>query len=320
MKAIVCTKYGPPEVLQLSEVEKPVPKKNEICIKIHATTVTSSDCIIRDFNLPLWNPMGLMMGIAMGFGKPRNPILGMVAAGEVDAMGSQAKRFKINDQVLAYTVLSPTKTRLGTYAQFINIPEDWIVLQKPSGISYEEAAAIPYPGELAMYFLKKGDIQRRKHVLIVGASGSIGTTAVQIARHYGARVTGVCSTANLELVRSLGAETVIDYTKEDYSERGEQYDLILDAVPQQVADRKKLKRQAKNSLTADGKYISIDDGLAKVSHDDLVLLLELAESGKFKPVIDRTYPMEQMVEAHRYVEAGHKKGNVIITVDHSNKT
>ena len=314
MKAIVCTKYGPPEVLQLKEVEKPTPRKNEICIKIRATSATSSDCIVRSFNLPWWHPMGFMMGIAMGFGKPRNPILGMVAAGEVDSVGSDVKRFKIDDQVLAYTVLSPFKTRLGTYAQYICIPEDWIVLPKPSNTTYEEAAAIPYPGELAMFFLKKGDIQRRKNVLIIGASGSIGTTAVQIARHYGAKVTGVCSTANLELVRSLGAETVIDYTKEDYSKRGERYDLILDAVPQQVADRKSLKSQAKNSLTTDGKYISIADGLARVSYDDLVLLLDLTKSGEFKPVIDRSYPLEQMVEAHRYVEAGHKKGNVVITI------
>ncbi|MEN8229325.1 MAG: NAD(P)-dependent alcohol dehydrogenase [Bacteroidota bacterium] len=320
MKAIICTKYGPPDVLQFKEVENPIPKRNEICIKIHATTVTSSDCIVRGFNIPMWRPMGLMMGIAMGFGKPRNPILGMVAAGEVESVGSDVKRFKIDDQVLAYTVLSPTKTRFGTYAQYICIPEDWIVLPKPSNTTYEEAAAIPYPGELAMFFLKKGDIQRRKNVLIVGASGSIGTTAVQIVRHYGAKVTGVCSTANLELVRSLGADMVIDYTKEDYSKRGEHYDLILDAVPQQVADRKRLKSQAKNSLTTDGKYISIDDGLAKVSYDDLVLLLDLTKSGEFKPVIDRSYRLEQMVEAHRYVETGHKKGNVVITVDHNSKT
>ena len=316
MKAIVCTKYGPPEVLQLKEVEKPIPKKNEICIKIHATTVTSSDCIVRGFDIPMWKPIGLMMGIAMGFGKPRNPILGMVAAGEVDSVGNSVKRFNIDDQVIAYTVLSPTKTRFGTYAQYICIPEDWIVLPKPSNITYEEAAAIPYAGELAMFFLKKGDIQSRKSVLIVGASGAIGTTAVQIAKHYGAKVSGVCSTANLELVRSLGADTVIDYTKEDYSKNSERYDLILDAVPQQVADRKSLKSQAKNALSPDGKYVSIDDGIAKVNYDDLVLLKDLAESGEFKPVIDRSYPLEQMVEAHRYVETGHKKGNVVVTVKH----
>ncbi len=314
MRAVVCTKYGPPEVLQLKEVEKPIPRKNEIRIKNHATTVTSSDCIIRGFNIPAWRPAGLMMRLMMGFGKPRKPILGMVAAGEVDSVGSDVKHFKVGDQVLAYTVLSPTKTRFGTYAQYSCIPEDWIVVKKPSNLTYEEAAAIPYPGELAMFFLKKGDIRSRKNVLIVGASGSIGTTAVQLARHFGAKVTGVCSTANLGLVGSLGAESVIDYTKEDYSKRSERYDLILDAVPQQVADRRGLKSQAMNALTADGKYISIDDGLAKTSIDDLVLIVGLAKSGEFKPVIDRSYPLEQMVEAHRYVEKGHKKGNVVITV------
>ncbi len=300
MKAIVCTKYGPPEVLQLKELEKPSPKKNEICIKIHATTasqvtVYSGDLIFRR------EPVGFMMGVVMGFGKPRNPILGMVAAGEVDSVGRDANRFKKGDQVLAYTVKSPTKIRLGTYAQYTCIPEDWIVIPKPSNLTYEEAAAIPYPGELAMFFLRKGKIQSRRNVLIVGASGSIGTAAVQISRYYGAKVTGVCSTANLELVRSLGAETVIDYTKEDYSKRSERYDLILDAVPQQVAERKILKSQAKNVLTPDGKYISIDDGLAVTSYEDLVLLKDLVESGKFKPVIDRSYPLEQMVEAHRLV-------------------
>ena len=314
MKAIVCTKYGPPEVLQLQELEKPTPKKNEICIKIHATSVTSSDCIVRGFNLPKRHPMRLMMGLVLGFGKPRNPILGMVAAGEVDSIGQDAQRFKIGDQVFAYTIKSSTKMRFGTYAQYICIPEDWLVLPMPSNVSYKVAAAIPYGGELALHFLKKGDIQNRKKVLIIGASGTIGTTAVQLARYYGARVTGVCSTPNLELVRSLGAETVIDYTKEDYSKRSERYDLILDAVPQQVADRKSLKSQAKNALASDGKYISIDDGIAKVSYDDLVLLKDLAESDKFKPVIDRSYPLDQMVEAHRYVDTGRKKGNIVITV------
>ena len=317
MKAIVCTKYGPPEVLQLKEVEKPTPKKNEICIKIHATTATSSDCMIRGFDISMWHPTGLMMRIALGFGKPRNPILGMVAAGEVDSTGNDVKRFKIGDQVLAYTVKSPTKTRFGTYAQYICVPEDYPVIPKLSNVTYEQSAAIPYGGELAMFFLKKGDIQSRKNVLIVGASGTIGTTAVQLARYYGAKVTGVCSTANIELVKSLGAETVIDYTKEDYSKRSERYDLILDAVPQQVADRKSLKSQAKNALAPDGKYVSIDDQIAKVDYDGLVLLMDLAGSGKFKPVIDRIYPLEEMVEAHRYVETGHKKGNVVITVAHN---
>jgi alcohol dehydrogenase len=314
MKAVVCTRYGPPEVLKLKEVPKPTPKKNEIRIKIHTTTVTSSDCILRGFSIPAWHPVGLMMGLMMGFGKPRKSILGLVSAGEVDSMGSDAKRFKIGDSVVAYTALSATKIRLGTYAQYNCIPENWIVVRKPSNLTYEEAVAIPYPGELAMFFLKRGDIQNRKNVLIVGASGSIGTTAVQLAKHFGAKVTGVCSTANLELVRSLGAETVIDYTKEDYSKRSERYDLILDAVPQQVADRKSLKSQAQNALTPDGVYVSIDEKLAKTSKEDLDLIMNLAKSGKFKPVIDRRYTLEQMVEAHKYVESGHKKGNVVINV------
>jgi NADPH:quinone reductase-like Zn-dependent oxidoreductase len=251
-----------------------------------------------------------MMGVVMGFGKPRNPILGMVAAGEVDSVGEDARRFKIGDQVLAYTVKSPTKIRLGTYAQYTCIPEDWIVMPKPSNVTYEEAVAIPYGGELAMHFLKKGNIQSGQKLLIVGASGAIGTTALQLAKYFGAEVTGVCSTTNLELVKSLGADSVIDYTKEDYSNHSERYDLILDAVPQQVADRKSLKSQAKNALAPGRKYISIDDGIAKTSYDDLVLLKDLVESGKFRPVIDRSYPLEQMVEAHRYVETGHKKGEM----------
>jgi NADPH:quinone reductase-like Zn-dependent oxidoreductase len=316
MKAIVCTKWGPPEVLQLKEVEKPTPKDNEICIKVHATTVTSSDCILRSFDIPMWHPVGWIMGIMLGFRKPRNPILGMAAAGDVESAGKDVKKFNIGDPVMAYAALSPSKTRLGTYAQYYCIPEDWLVLPKPSKSTYEEATAIPYPGLLAMYYLEKGDIKNRKNVLIVGASGSIGTTAVQIAKHYGAKVTGVCSTANLELVRSLGADEVIDYTKEDYSKRSERYDLIMDAVPQQVANRKGLRSQGKNTLAPNGAYVSIDDGIAKTSSDYLVLLKDLAESGKLKPVIDRSYSLEQMVEAHKYVEKGHKKGNVVVTVVH----
>jgi len=317
MKAIVCTKYGPPEVLQLQEIEKPAPKKNEICIKIHATSVTSSDCIVRGFKIPKWHPLRLMMGLVLGFGKPRNPILGMVAAGEVDSIGEKVNRFKVGDKIFAYTIKSSTKMKFGTYAQYICIPEDWLVLQKPSDMTYEEAAAIPYGGELALYFLKKGDIQNRKNVLIIGASGTIGTTAVQLAKYYGANVTGVCSTANHELVKSLGAETVIDYTKEDYSKRSERYDLILDAVPMLVADRKKSKLQAKSALAVGGKFMSIDDGSPTPNMNDLVLLKDLVESGEFKPVLDRSYSLAQMVEAHRYVETGHKKGNVVITVEHS---
>ncbi|UCC92643.1 MAG: NAD(P)-dependent alcohol dehydrogenase [Thermoplasmata archaeon] len=316
MRAVVCTKYGPPEVLEVREVPTPTPKKNEVRIKVHATTVTSSDCILRGFNIPVWKPIGLMMGIFMGFGKPRRSILGMEAAGEVDTIGGKVTKFKVGDQVFAYPVMSPTKIRLGTYAQYMTIPEDWLVMEKPSNLSYGEAAAIPYGGELAMYFLKKGDYQSRNNVLIIGASGTIGTTAVQILKHHGSNVTGVCSTSNVDMVRSLGADEVIDYTKEDYEARSERYDLVLDAVPQQVADRESLRTKGSSVLVPGGKYVSIDEELAKVSRDDLILLREMAESGSYKPVIGRTFPLEEMVEAHRYVESGHKVGNVVITVAH----
>lgn len=318
MNAIVCTKYGSPEVLQLQDVEKPTPKKNEICIKIHATTVTSSDCIVRGFNLPKWHPLRLLMGLVLGFGKPRNPILGMVAAGEVESIGENVHRFNVGDAVIAYTVKSATKMRFGTYAQYICIPDDWMIVTTPTNITYEVAAAIPYGGEIAMYFLKKGNIEKRKSVLIIGASGTIGTTAVQLAKYYGAKVTGVCSSANLELIKSIGADAVIDYTKEKYSVHNEQYDLILDTVPLHVADRKSIKAQAKEVLAPGGKFISIDKGSPVPNMEELILLRDLAKAGTYKPVIGKTYSLEQMVDAHTYVETGHKRGNVIITVDHDN--
>jgi NADPH:quinone reductase-like Zn-dependent oxidoreductase len=318
MKAIVCTKYGPPEVLQLKEVEKPTPRKNEVCVKIFATAVTASDCIVRGFKLPIWHPLGLMMGLVLGFKKPRNPILGMVLAGEVESVGKDVKLFKNGDQVYAWTIKSPIQIRFGTYAEYKCLPENSVIALKPFNISYEEAAAVPYGGLLALHFLKKGNIQNGQKVLIYGASGSIGTSAVQLAKYYGAEVTGVCSTTNLELVSSLGADKVIDYTKEDIPNRGELYDFILDAVGKSKSST--LKLQCKNALTANGNYISVDDGSPKAPVENLILLKELVEAGQLKPVIDRRYPLEQMVEAHRYVDKGHKKGNVVITVGHNNKT
>jgi NADPH:quinone reductase-like Zn-dependent oxidoreductase len=315
MKAVICTKYGPPEVLQLREVAKPVPKDNEVLIKIFATTVTSSDTIVRGFKLPRWHPIGLMMGIALGLTKPRNSILGMVLAGEVESVGKNVKGFKKGDQVFGETTTSSTfKIRFGAYAEYICLPEDSKIVIKPSHLTYEEAAAIPYGGWLALHFLKKGNIQSGQKVLINGASGSVGTAAVQLAKYFGAEVTGVCSSRNLELVKSLGADAVIDYTKEDFTKREELYDLILDAVPMDIANRKSFKLRCKNALTPNGKCVSVDDGTPKGSPEDLVFLKELVEAGKFKPVIDRTYPLEQIVEAHRYVDKGHKKGNVVITV------
>lgn len=309
MKAIVCTRYGPPEVLQLHEVEKPVPKKNEVCVKIFATAVTASDCIIRSFELSIWRPMGFVMGMALGFTKPRQPILGIVFAGEVDSVGKEVKSFKQGDQVFGWDLFPA----FGTYAEYKRMSENGMLAIKPTTLNYEEAAAIPYGGLIALHFLKKGNIQNGQKVLIYGASGAIGTAAVQIARYLGAEVTGVCSTANLELVKSLGADTVIDYTQEDFTNHGARYDFIFNAV-----GKRKAELQCEDALTASGKHVTVDDGSPKVHHEDLIFLKELVEAGKIKAVIDRRYPLEQMAEAHKYVDKGHKKGNVIITVEHHN--
>jgi len=311
MKAIVCTKYGPPEVLRLQEVEKPNPKNKEIRIKIFATAVTASDCIVRGFKLPPWNPMGLMMGLALGFKRPRQPILGIVFSGEVDSIGKDVKFYKKGDQVYGWD-LTPA---FGAYAEYKCMPENGMLAIKPTNVNYEEAAAVPYGGLIALHFLKKGNIQRGQKVLIYGASGAVGTSAVQLARYFGAEVTGACSTANLVLVKSLGADTVIDYTKEDFTNRGELYDFIFNAV-----GKRKAKLQSKKALTPNGKHVTVDDGSPKVHIEDLILLKELVEAGKIKPVIDRRYPLEQMAEAHRYVDKGHKKGNVVITVEQSDKS
>jgi NADPH:quinone reductase-like Zn-dependent oxidoreductase len=302
MRAIICTKYGPPEVLQLQEVEKPTPKNNEVLIKIFATAVTASDCIVRGYKVPIafWIPMAL----AVGFPKPRQPILGMVLAGEVESAGNDVKSFKKGDPVFGFD-----RFAFGAYAEYKCIPEEGLLAMKPTNVNYKEAAAVPYGGLLALHYLKKGNIQSGQNVLIYGASGANGTAAIQLAKYFGAKVTGVCSTANLELVKSLGTDTVIDYTKEDFTNRGELYDFIFNAV-----GKRKAKLQCEKALTPNGKHITIDDGSPKLHIEDLLLLKELVEAGKVKPVIDRCYPLEQMVEAHRYVEQGHKKGNVVIAI------
>jgi NADPH:quinone reductase-like Zn-dependent oxidoreductase len=312
MKAIVCTKYGLPEVLQLKEVEKPIPNDNEVLIKIHAASATISDCLVRSgkVNILLWLPMRIFVG----FRRPRRSILGLELSGEVERIGKDVKRFKIGDNVFAFT-----GKRFGAYAEYTCLPEDGVYMPadcimalKPSNLTYEEAAASPTRGTLALHFLKNGNIQNGQKVLIYGASGGVGTFAVQIAKHFGANVTGVCSTSNLELVKSLGADEVIDYTKEELTNSGEHYDLIFDAVGKRKGS--KFKLMCKKELTPNGKYISVDDGTPRINNEYLILLKELIETGKIKPVIDRCYSLEQIAEAHRYVDKGHKKGNVVITV------
>jgi NADPH:quinone reductase-like Zn-dependent oxidoreductase len=251
----------------------------------------------------------------IGFRKPRKPILGLVFAGEIESVGKKVKRFKKGDQVYGFTGFG-----FGAYAEYLCISEKeskrGCLEMKHPNMSYEEAAAAAYAGVLAPYFLEKGNIQKGQKILIYGASGAFGTTSVQLAKNLGAEVTGVCSTKNIELVKSLGADKVIDYTKEDIASSEEKYDFILDAVPNGKIDRKKLKAQCKKALSASGKYLSIDDGSPELKAEYLVQLNSLFEEGEFKVVIDRTYPLEKIVEAHKYVDTGRKRGNVVITVEH----
>ena len=305
MKAVVCTRYGPPEVLRLEELATPVPRKNEVRIRIQATAVTSSDCYVRGLNLsPAYR---LLARLALGWNAPRQPVLGMVLSGEVDSVGPDARSFAVGDRVFGFN-----RHRFGTYAQYVCWPEDGLLAVRPANLTDDEAAAIPYGGLLALHFLRKGDVRAGQRVLIYGASGAVGTAAVQLARHLGARVTAVCSAANADLVGSLGAIAVIDYAREDFTDRAERYDLILDAVGRRKSAA--ALRRCRQVLAPGGACVTVDDGRPKLRREDLVLLGELATKGEIRPVIDRTYALDDIVEAHTYVDNGHKRGNVVITV------
>ena len=304
MRAIVYTQYGPPEVLRLQEVVKPAPRDKEVLVTVHATTVTIGDTIMRSLNIPLPAWQRVFARLYLGILKPRRAILGMELAGEIEAIGKAVTRFKPGDQVFA----SIFAVNFGGYAEYKCLPENGVLALKPNNLTYEEAAAVPGAGQTAWHCLKKGNIQPGQKVLVYGASGAVGTYAVQlVSRHFGADVTGVCSGANLELVKSLGASRVLDYTRQDFTQSGEMYDVIFDAVGKLAA------AQSKKALKPGGVYLNVHvDSDGGDMLENLLRIKELIETGKLKPVIDRVYPFEQIVEAHRYVEQGHKKGNVVI--------
>jgi NADPH:quinone reductase-like Zn-dependent oxidoreductase len=332
MKAIVWTKYGSPDGLQLQEVEKPTPKDNEVLIRIYATTVTAGDCEARSLKFPLM--LGLPMRIYVGLRRPKRiTILGQELAGEIESVGKDVGLFKEGDQVFASTGFG-----FGAYAEYICLPEEpemGVLAIKPANMTYEEAAAIPVGGLEALHLLRKGNIQSGQKVLINGAGGSIGTFAIQLARYFGAEVTGVDSTEKLDMLRSIGADQVIDYTRKDFTKSGETYDVIFDVVG------KSSFSGSIRSLKQNGCYLLANPGLSQMVRGrwtsmtsskkvifgaasqktkDLLVLKELIEAGKVRSVIDRRYPLEQIAEAHRYVETGRKKGSVVITVEHKDKT
>jgi len=312
MKAVVYSKYGPPEVLHLKEVEKPTPQANQLRIRVFATTITSGDVRLRKAD-------PFIVRLFFGLLRPRKPILGSDLAGEVEAVGKEVRRFKPGDQVFG----------LGrwTYAEYACVKEDGPRALKPPNLTFEEAAAIPWGAGCSLYFLRRAGIRAGQKVLIYGASGSLGTAAVQLAKYFGAEVTGVCSTANLELVKSLGADHVIDYTKEDFATPAT-YDLIYHTVGK-ISFSRSLKSLKKGGSYASALLLApfvrrpwawiagrkkLVGGIAKIKAEDMVFLKELVEAGKLRAVVDRQYPLEQIAEAHRYAEGGHKRGNVVVTL------
>jgi alcohol dehydrogenase len=307
MKAAICTGYGPPEVLLVKEVEKPQPKADEILVRIYASTVNSSDWFIRSGipDAPAFTRM--MMKLMIGVRRPRQPILGLIAAGEVVEAGAAVKRFHVGDRVYAFT-----KFHLGGYAEYTCLRESSTVGLAPTGLTYDEIAAIAYGGLLALDYVRKGGIKPGMQVLLYGASSGVGTAAIQLTKHFGAQVTAVCGPNNVELLRSLGADRVLDYTLTSRPPAGAKYDLVLDTVGKRKTSALRVACEA--ALRPGGRVLSVDDGTPELSAADLAQLKDLAERGAIKPVIDRRYPLDQIVEAHRYVEQEHKKGNVVISI------
>jgi NADPH:quinone reductase-like Zn-dependent oxidoreductase len=325
MKAIVCTAYGPPEVLELREVEKPTPKDNEVLIRIRATTVTRADCELRRFTFSGW--IWLPMRLAFGIRKPRIRVLGQEFAGQVEAVGKRFASLAPGDRVFGKTSIN-----LGAHAEYICLREgadSGELAKMPAKLGYEKAAPIPYGGSEALRFLRKGGVQRGHKVLIVGAGGSFGTFAVQLAKILGADVTAVDSTGKLDMLRSIGADRAIDYTKDDFTKSGETYHLIFDVICKAPFSRvvrllrpngRLLLANPQTSHLVQGLWTSMTSdkkvtfGVASRSEEDLPYLARLVETGELRPVIDRTFPLEQMVEAHRYAETEDKRGNIVITV------
>jgi NADPH:quinone reductase-like Zn-dependent oxidoreductase len=330
MKAIVMTRFGPPDVLQLQEVAEPTPKDNEVRIKIHATTASAGDCELRGLRVPI--AYRLLTRIYVGLMRPKPTILGQELAGEIDAVGKDVTRFRKGDQVVGWSGFS-----LGAYAEFTCLPEKGVLAMKPSNMTYEEAAPLSVGGLEAVYFLRRANIQSGQKTLIVGAGGSIGTFAVQIAKYFGAQVTCVDSTGKLDMLRSIGADQVIDYRQEDFTKRVETYDVIFDVVGKSPFARsvrlltpngRYLMGNPRMLQRIRGRWMSVKGSKKAISWaqrsageyaEDFKFLNDLVESGRLKSVIDRRYPLDQTAEAHRYVDTGQKKGNVVITVDHNDR-
>ena len=323
MRVVEYNQYGPPSVLHLTEVPKPLPRDNEILIRVRATTVTAGDCRLRALKVPFG--FRTLSRLFLGFSRPRRRVLGMELAGDIESVGKTVGKFKPGDSVFAYVGID-----MGCYAEYKCMSEDGAVVLKPPNLNYQEAAALSFGGTTALNFLNRAKIKSGEKVLVNGASGAVGSAAIEIAKHFGAEVTGVCSSANLKWVRSLGVDHIIDYTKEDFTANGKKYDIIFDAVGSA------LYRRCKISLEANGRFLMVVGGLLEMmlipwvaltsrrkliggaaanKADDLRYLAKLAEAGEFKPAIDRCYLLEDIAVAHAYVDTGRKKGNVVITLE-----